>query len=112
MAQFNTNSLDPLDDEFSTYALEEFFKVDRRKIKKIFKKLFDMGVYGKFSVSEIDEPYKNYWILNPFISCKGKLIESDVVRLFYKTEITQYHFECLKNSKVTTRRYKKKKSFK
>lgn len=110
MAEFGTNSLDPLDDSYSAYYLETFFEIDRKKVKKILLNLYNLGVYGKFSVAEIDEPYKKYWILNPYVSYKGNVIQSDIIKLFEKTEIAKYHFECLAKRGTVNRRYKKRKS--
>lgn len=90
MAQFGTNSLAPLDDDASTATLSDYFKVDRRVVLKVLKKLYDLGVYGKFSVSEVDAPFKKYWILNPYISYRCKVIDSDIKNLFKNTEIAKY----------------------
>lgn len=94
MASFRTNSLKPLDDDTSTYELQEYLKVDRKKVKDILKKLYLMGVYGIFKVSERDNPYKHYWILNPYISSKGNITEKDVKDLFKGTDIALHHFKC------------------
>lgn len=91
MAAFKTNSLAPLDDETSTYELQSYLRVDRKKVKETLRKLYLMGVYGVFKVSQRDNPYKHYWILNPYISCKGNIIEKDVKDLFNGTEIEIYH---------------------
>jgi len=87
MIETGTNALIPLNDELSMYKLQEFFGIDRKKIKVILKKLFDIGVYAKFEVSKRDEGYKKYWILNPYVSFNGKLISSDIPKLFYGTEV-------------------------
>lgn len=87
MAQSGTNSLIPLNDEVSLVRLQEMFGIDRHRIQKILKKLFELGVYARFEVSKIDEPYKKYWILNPYVSFKGRLISSGIVELFYGTEV-------------------------
>lgn len=100
MAQFGTNSLDPLDDEKTSIELSEYFGVHRNYIKKSLKNLYDLGVYGKFSVSEIDKHYKKYWILNPYISYGGNIIDSDIKNLFKNTEIAEYHFKLLRDKKA------------
>jgi len=93
MADAGTNSLKPLDDSTSMRTLEEYFNVDRRRIRAILDKLFSLGVYAKFKIAEVDNPYKNYWILNPYISFKGRVIESDIMKLFNNTIIARHHFE-------------------
>lgn len=87
MAQPSTNSMPPLNEEVSMMQMEEFFGVSRKKLPGIFKTLFDVGVFAKFEVATEEEYYKAYWILNPYISFKGKLISSDITRLFYGTRI-------------------------
>jgi len=93
MADPGTNSLKPLDDSTSMRTLEDKFGVDRRRMSMILNKLFSLGVYAKFKIAEVDNPYKNYWILNPYISFKGRVIESDIMKLFNNTIIARHHFE-------------------
>lgn len=107
-AQPSTNSMPPLNEEISMRQMEEFFGVDRRKLPNIFKALFDIGVFAKFEVATDEEFYKKYWILNPYISFKGRLISSDIAKLFYGTRIEkeyvkQYQLE-KSNSYVDIRR--------
>lgn len=99
MAAPSTNSLEPLDDTTSMRALEKHFNVDRRRIVKVLNKLFSLGVYAKFKIAEVNNPYKNYWILNPYISFKGKIIDSDIVKLFQNTVIAKHHFEEMDKNK-------------
>ena len=87
MASANTNSLSPLNEELPITSLADYFKLDRSKIKKILNRLFDIGVFAKFEVSKTDVPYTKYWILNPYVSFKGKLVNSDIARLFHGTLI-------------------------
>lgn len=87
MAQPSTNSMPPLNEEVSMLQMEDYFGVDRRKLPKIFKTLFEVGVFARFEVANEDEHYKAYWILNPYISFKGKLISSDIAKLFYGTRV-------------------------
>lgn len=82
-----TNSLEPLSDDMTIIEMAEFFKVDRRKLKKSLDKLFNMGVYGRFEVVDKNKGYTKYWLLNPYISFEGSLINSDIKSLFDGTEI-------------------------
>lgn len=92
MAQKDTNSLQPLDDETTSIELSEYFSIDRRKALKMFEKLFDLGVYGKFSVKKVDIPYTKYWVLNPYLVFQGKFIVSDIAELFKGTKLTNEYY--------------------
>ena len=87
MANHGTNSMPPLNDSVSMRRLEEHFGIRREKMPKILDNLYRIGCYGKFKVATVEEPYKQYWILNPYISFKGKIIPKDIARLFNGTMV-------------------------
>ena len=87
MAHAGTNALPPLNDELSMVSLEDVFLISRKRLPKILKRLFDLGVYAKFEVAKIDEPFKKYWILNPYVSFKGRLIDHSIIELFFDTRV-------------------------
>ena len=91
MAKANTNSLEPINDETGVRELSEKINVSVNKVTPVLIKLFELGVYAKFTVAQIDSPYKKFWILNPYLSFSGKLINSDIARLFKGTKI-EVHF--------------------
>ena len=87
MAKANTNSLEPLSDETTYIELSELLMVGKNKVDIILNKLFDYGVYARFEVSDKTKPYTRYWVFNPYLSFSGKLISSDVSKLFKGTRI-------------------------
>jgi len=90
MIEFETNSLKPLDDDCTSLMLEEMFKVNRREVKNILDKFFQLGIYGKFEYWDNGEEYKKFWILNPIIAHKGTKTKSDIIELFRDTLISRY----------------------
>jgi len=86
-ADYGTNSLLPLNDEMSMRELEGQLKVHRAKLRKILDKLFELGVYAHVRVrnGEVSE----YWILNPFIVWRGKVIENSIRYYFCDTVIAK-----------------------
>lgn len=95
LAKMNTNSLEPLNDETTQVEIASCFKLDHRKTKKLFKKLHVLGVYAKFDVVYEHIPYTKYWILNPYLSFGGKLINSDIAELFIGTKLTNEYYKRL-----------------
>lgn len=94
MAKANTNSLEPINDETGVREISKRINVSVNKVTSVLKKLYDLGVYAKFSVSKIDMPFKKFWILNPYLSFSGKLIHSDIAELFIDTHIERaFHDE-------------------
>ena len=87
MAKANTNSLEPLSDETTYQELSKILKVGKNKVDKVLKRLFEIGVYGRFEVYDKNKPYTKFWLLNPYLSFDGKLIRSDIANLFKGTEI-------------------------
>lgn len=85
MAQINTNSLEPLNDETTAVTLAQEFDLDHRKAKKLFRRLFELGVYAKFEAYKPSIKYTKYWLLNPYLSFNGKIINSDIRLLFVGT---------------------------
>ena len=81
----NTNSLNPLNDDTAISELSEIFGISRNIVKDMLKKLFELGVYGKFEVADINVPYTKYWIFNPYLSFSGSIIKSDIASLFKNT---------------------------
>lgn len=87
MARMNTNSLEPLNDDTTVNYIADYFSIGRNKVAPLFKKLFKLGVYAKFEAYKPDVPYTKYWILNPYLSFSGKIIHSDIAKLFVGTTI-------------------------
>ncbi|MGL5796959.1 MAG: hypothetical protein ACRCYT_02020 [Cetobacterium sp.] len=90
IAEINTNSLRPLTDKTTLKDLSERFQVPIKRVEKIFKKLFSLGVYSQlnyFSYSENQEV--TYWVLNPYISWKGNLRNDSIFNSFVDTMVYQ-----------------------
>jgi len=86
MAKANTNSLEPLNDDTTLLELMEVLGVSINKVKPILKKLWELGVYGKFEVKDADKPYTKYWIFNPYLSCSEEFVfTKEIDDLFKKT---------------------------
>lgn len=93
LAKANTNSLEPLSDDTTINQLVKQFDISRNKVTPLFNKLWKLGVYGKFEVYDKTKPYTKYWILNPYLSFNGKLINSDIAGLFKGTEIALNYYK-------------------
>ena len=80
-----TNSLEPLNDETILSILVEEIGIGKNQVKPVLKRLFDLGGYGRFEVAEPNKPYTKYWILNPYLSFNGRVIEKSIAELFKGT---------------------------
>lgn len=85
IAEWNTNSLKPLNNETSTRMLEDFFMINKNRVKKVLDKLFKLGVYMQIKIHKDD--LVDYWVLNPNISWKGTLAEDSLFEHFKGTII-------------------------
>lgn len=102
MAKPVTNTLRPLNPETTTIELANILDQNRNTIRKIVKKLFDLGVLGQYSVGEVidldperkytakelskmDSEVRTYWLFNPYLSFNGKYIHKDVPGIFSDT---------------------------
>ena len=101
-AEPNTNALIPLDDDTTVRQLEQYFNVSKNRIKGILDKLFKLGIFARFEVATEDNPHMKYWILNPYVSFKGRLVDSDIVRLFQGT-IIEKEYSKKSQSKIRER---------
>lgn len=89
-AEFGTNSLKPLSNDSSIRDLADEFDISKNTVKKTFEHLYSLGVYAQFKVCKGDN--KEYWILSPYISFKGKLTDDALVNNFKGTKIEiAYH---------------------
>lgn len=89
MAKMNTNSLEPISDDTPHIQLEQDLGLSKNMVKKVLERLFHYGVYGRFDVSDPKKPYTKFWIVNPYLSFSGKLIDSDIKNLFDGTRIAR-----------------------
>ena len=87
LAKAYTNSLEPLNDSTIIPDLVEATGVSKNLINVTLHKLWKLGVYAKFEVYDRSKPYTKYWILNPYLSFNGKLINSDIAQLFKGTYV-------------------------
>jgi hypothetical protein len=83
-AEYESNSLAPLSDETSIRQLAETFKISPTIVKKTFKNLYDIGVYGRLGIQDSE-----YWILNPYIYWKGKFKTDSIFNHFKNATITK-----------------------
>ena len=93
IAKANTNSLEPLNDETTLKELMEILNVSVNKVRPILNKLWELGVYGKFEVKDVNISYTKYWIFNPFLSFSGKIINSDISNLFKRTHCAMAFYD-------------------
>lgn len=89
LAKANTNSLQPLNDDTTYTALTEILDVSKNKVDSVLKRLWNLGVYGKFEVVDPSVNYTKYWLLNPYLSFSGQVIKSDIGNLFKGTRIAR-----------------------
>lgn len=82
MAKAYTNSLIPLNDDTTAKALSEVLEVSVNRVNQYIKKLFRLGVIGKFEVYNHNEVYTKYWVFNPYLVFNGNVIKKDTVTLF------------------------------
>lgn len=87
IAEFNTNSLKPLNDSLSLRELEAELKISKNRVKPILEKLFKLGVYMQVKIHE--EDLKEFWVLNPYISWKGNLKTDSLFDSFMGTVIAK-----------------------
>lgn len=99
LAEMNTNSLKPLNDETTQVEIAKTFNIDHRKSKRMFKKLHELGIYAKFDIVYEHIPYTKFWVLNPYLSFGGKLIKSDISELFKGTKLTNEYYKRLESRK-------------
>ena len=92
MARPASNSLEPLSDSTTIHELAETFHIHRNNVNKIFNNLMNHGVYAEFKFGA-HNGIRHYWVLNPYISFKGKTINSGIADLFRETTIAKM---CLK----------------
>lgn len=83
MAEWNTNSLKPLNNDTSARMLADLFMINKNKVKHVLDRLFKLGVYMQIKIHK--EDLVDYWVLNPNISWKGTLAQDS---LFYHFEGT------------------------
>lgn len=85
LADFDTNSMKPLSNDTTVRELADQFGIGINTVTKSFKRLFDLGVYAQFKIAK--DGLKEYWILNPYISFKGKFGDDSIWTNFKSTEI-------------------------
>lgn len=86
--EIKTNSLRPFNDDTSIRVLAEEFNLSTTTVPKLFKRLFDLGVYLQIKISE-DSQVNEYWVLNPHIFWRGKLKDDSLFTRFENTDITK-----------------------
>jgi len=84
-----TNSLEPLSDESTVREIAEATGISIGKVTIVFSRLFTLGVYGKWEVSELGKGRTKYWIFNPYLSFNGKRVDKNIVTLFENTAIAK-----------------------
>jgi DNA-binding MarR family transcriptional regulator len=88
-SKMNTNSLDPLSDDSSIKELAEILDSNRNTITKVITRLREFGVFATFEVTNQYNQRVKCWILNPYISFKGKIISTEIIGLFDDTLIAK-----------------------
>jgi hypothetical protein len=91
LAKANTNSLEPLNDATAVSEIMKILDISINTVTPILKKLFGLGVYGKFEAAKVGAPYTRYWVFNPYLSFMGKIIDSSISELFKGTHCEIAH---------------------
>lgn len=95
LIDYNSNSIEKLNNDTSLRDLAKLFGVSRNRIKTYLDHLFRMGVYAQFKIHK--DKKEEYWILNPYLSWQGELIDSSLKANFKGTKIELYLRELKEN---------------
>ena len=87
ISDFNSNSLNPLCNDLSLRDKATILNIKKDRVKTITDKLFKLGVYLSIKVYENQE--KEYWVLNPNISWRGRLVKDSLFIHFKNTIISK-----------------------
>lgn len=87
IAEFGTNSLKPLSNDSTVRELSSEFGIGINRVTKVFEKLFILGVYMQIRIHSGD--LKEYWVLNPNISWKGRIKSDSLFEHFKDCTITR-----------------------
>jgi len=90
ISEMGTNSLKPLNSDTPTTIMVEKFGIDKRRIKPLFENLFKLGVYLEITYYSAREDREvTYWVLNPYISWKGRIKDDSMFNHFDDCIITR-----------------------
>ena len=78
--------LDRLNDRIVLRHLIKQLSLSSVEAKLILETLFDYGVYARLGVMKPGQPYLN-WIINPYLSFGGQLVDDNVAELFKGTHV-------------------------
>lgn len=90
-SRMNSNSLEPLSNSSTKTEIAEEFGIHRNHVAKIFNNLMRHGVYAEFRFGDRNGEIKHYWVLNPWISFKGKTVSKALIDLFRETKIADLY---------------------
>lgn len=81
------NSLEPLSEDLTIRELAAELGISIGKVNVTTKRLFELGVYGRFKVYKGQD--KEYWVLSPYLSFNGSVVDRGLVELFNGTTLEQ-----------------------
>jgi hypothetical protein len=87
VSEFNTNSLKPLNNDTTVLELVDIFGIGKNRVNKVLDRLYRLGVYLQIKIYENSD--KEYWVLNPNISWKGRTIKDSMFSHFKNTTISK-----------------------
>lgn len=87
MSHYETNSLEPLNDDYAISKVAEELDINRNKVSPLLHKFYNLGIYARFDVKKYNVPYTKYWILNPYLFFNGRRIKNEIANLFKGTVI-------------------------
>ena len=70
-----------------------------RKVDELGRIVIPREIRNKFEIAEKNVAYTKFWILNPYLSFGGSLINSDIAELFKKTELTKEYYRRINEKK-------------
>ena len=87
ISRYGSNSLEPLSDDLSLREKGEVLNIGKDAVIKITNHLFKIGVF--LSIQIYTDSEKKYWVLNPYISWKGKLVQDSLFLHFEDCTISK-----------------------
>lgn len=87
LGRMNTNSLEPLNDLTLLSDLSKEFDISKNKVGPIFRNLASLGIYMSCEIADKDRVMKKCWVLNPYLTFSGSIIDIGIALLFKNTPV-------------------------